>query len=137
MAGRLLGLIPDVDTFEPTLGTTLGVGGPWNLPITCHWLSISRRRLGPQKPLIATNGAQTGPDVIRMMLAGASAVEMSSQVMLRGFSVLSDAIAEILSYAIEKDVNAIDLIGRAADARKSFEELKVLSNNWRRYVPRN
>jgi dihydroorotate dehydrogenase len=135
MAGRLLGLIPDVDTFEPMLGTTLGVGGPWNLPLTCHWLAMSRRRLGPQKSLIATNGAQTGLDVVRMMLAGASAVEMSSQVMLRGFSVLSDAIAELGSYAAEKNTGVIDLIGRAADARKGFEEMKVLSNNWRRYLP--
>jgi len=135
MAGRLLGLIPDVDTFEPMLGTTLGVGGPWNLPLTCHWLAMSRRRLGPKKSLIATNGAQTGLDVVRMMLAGASAVEMSSQVMLRGFGVLSDAIAELGSYTAEKNVSVIDLIGRAADARKGFEEMKVLSNNWRRYVP--
>jgi len=137
MAGRLLGLIPDVDTFEPMLGTTLGVGGPWNLPLTCHWLAMSRRRLGPQKSLIATNGAQTGLDVVRMMLAGASAVEMSSQVMLRGFSILSDAIAELGSYTTEKNVSVIDLIGRAADARKGFEEMKVLSNKWRRYVPQD
>jgi dihydroorotate dehydrogenase (NAD+) catalytic subunit len=137
MAGRLLGLIPDIDTFEPMLGTTLGVGGPWNLPLTCHWLAMSRRRLGPQKSLIATNGAQTGLDVVRMMLAGASAVEMSSQVMLRGFSVLSDAIAEIGSYAAEKNISAIDLIGRAADARKSFGEMKVLPDNWRRYLPQD
>jgi dihydroorotate dehydrogenase (NAD+) catalytic subunit len=137
MAGRLLGLIPDIDTFEPMLGTTLGVGGPWNLPLTCHWLAMSRRRLGPQKSLIATNGAQTGLDVVRMMLAGASAVEMSSQVMLRGFSVLSDAITEIGSYAAEKNISAIDLIGRAADARKSFGEMKVLPDNWRRYLPQD
>jgi dihydroorotate dehydrogenase (NAD+) catalytic subunit len=137
MAGRLLGLIPDIDTFEPMLGTTLGVGGPWNLPLTCHWLAMSRRRLGPQKSLIATNGAQTGLDVVRMMLAGASAVEMSSQVMLRGFSVLSDAIAEIGSYAAGKNVSVLDLIGRAADARKSFSEMKVLSDNWRRYLPQD
>jgi dihydroorotate dehydrogenase (NAD+) catalytic subunit len=135
MAGRLLGLIPDIDTFEPMLGTTLGVGGPWNLPLTCHWLAMSRRRLGPQKSLIATNGAQTGLDVVRMMLAGASAVEMSSQVMLRGFIVLSDAITEISSYAAGKNVSALDLIGRAADTRKSFGEMKVLSDNWRRYLP--
>jgi dihydroorotate dehydrogenase len=70
-----------------------------------------------------------------MMLAGASAVEMSSQVMLRGFSVLSDAIAEIGAYTVEKNLSATDLIGRAADARKSFSEMKVLSNNWQRYVP--
>jgi dihydroorotate dehydrogenase (NAD+) catalytic subunit len=137
MAGRLLGLIPDIDTFEPMLGTTLGVGGPWNLPLTCHWLAISRRRSGPQKSLIATNGAQTGLDVVRMMLAGASAVEMSSQVMLRGFNVLSDAIAEIESYAAAKNVDVADLIGRAADARKSFADMKVLPDNWRRYLPQD
>jgi dihydroorotate dehydrogenase (NAD+) catalytic subunit len=137
MAGRLLGLIPDIDTFEPMLGTTLGVGGPWNLPLTCHWLSMSRRRLGPQKSLIATNGAQTGLDVVRMLLAGASAVEMSSQVMLRGFSVLSNAIAEIESYAAGKNVGVLDLIGRAADTRKNFSEMKVLPDNWRRYLPQD
>jgi dihydroorotate dehydrogenase (NAD+) catalytic subunit len=137
MAGRLLGLIPDIDTFEPMLGTTLGVGGPWNLPLTCHWLATSRHRLGPQKSLVATNGAQTGLDVVRMMLAGASAVEMSSQVMLRGFSVLSDAITEIGFYTAKKNVSAFDLIGRAADTRKSFSEMKVLSDNWRRYLPRD
>ncbi|MGB7220901.1 MAG: hypothetical protein WBD49_00145, partial [Bradyrhizobium sp.] len=87
------------------------------------------------KSLIATNGAQTGLDVVRMMLAGASAVEMSSQVMLRGFSVLSDAIAEIESYAAAKEIDIAELIGRAADSRKSFAEMKVLPDNWRRYLP--
>jgi dihydroorotate dehydrogenase len=72
-----------------------------------------------------------------MMLAGASAVEMSSQVMLRGFGVLSDAIAEIGSYAAEKNINALDLIGRAADTRKNFSDMKVLSDNWRRYLPQD
>ncbi len=61
MAGRSLGLIPDVETLEPMLGTTLGVGGYWNLPLTCQWLALSRAKLGPDKPLIATNGAQSGP----------------------------------------------------------------------------
>jgi dihydroorotate dehydrogenase (NAD+) catalytic subunit len=42
MAGRLLGFIPDVETLHPFLGTTLGVGGYWNLPLTCHWLAASR-----------------------------------------------------------------------------------------------
>ena len=92
MAGRLLGLIPDLDTFAPMLGTTLGVGGGWNLPLTCHWLALSRARVGPHQPLIGTNGAQCGLDIARMMLAGGSAVEMSSAVMLRGFSVLRGAV---------------------------------------------
>ena len=40
MAGRLLGMIPDLDSMAPLLGTSLGVGGYWNLPLTCQWLSL-------------------------------------------------------------------------------------------------
>ncbi|HEY7245284.1 MAG TPA: tRNA-dihydrouridine synthase [Xanthobacteraceae bacterium] len=135
MAGRLLGLIPDVDTLEPMLGTTLGVGGGWNLPLTCHWLALSRAHVGPDKPLIATNGAQSGLDIARMLLAGASAVEMSSAVMLRGFAALSEALSTLAQYLREKDISAADLIGRAADARKAFAAMPLCRDNWRNYVP--
>jgi dihydroorotate dehydrogenase (NAD+) catalytic subunit len=134
MAGRSLGLIPDVETFEPVLGTTLGVGGFWNLPVTCHWLAQSRRRLGPDKPLIATNGAQSGLDIARMMLAGASAVEMSSPVMLRGFDVLSAALADFDAYLARKGVRASELTGLAADRRKTFRDMPLRTGNWKRYV---
>jgi dihydroorotate dehydrogenase (NAD+) catalytic subunit len=135
MAGRLLGLIPDLDTFAPMLGTTLGVGGGWNLPLTCHWLALSRARVGADKPLIGTNGALCGLDVARMMLAGASAVEMSSAVMLRGFSVLSEALSTFAQYLREKNMSAADLIGRAADSRKTFAAMPQCQDNWRDYVP--
>lgn len=135
MAGRSLGLIPDIETLEPMLGTTLGVGGYWNLPLTCQWLALSRAKLGPDKPLIATNGAQSGLDIARMMLAGASAVEMSSPVMLRGFDLLSDALAEFSAYLQRKDMTAAALIGRAADQRKTFPQMLLRTDNWRKYTP--
>jgi dihydroorotate dehydrogenase len=135
MAGRLLGLIPDVDTFEPMLGTTLGVGGFWNLPLTCQWLALARTRLGADKPLIATNGAQSGLDIARMMLAGAFAVQMSSPVMLRGFELLSQALSEFESYLAEKKISAPELIGRAADSRKTFAAMPLRKDNWRNYIP--
>ena len=135
MAGRLLGLIPDVETFKPMLGTALGIGGYWNLPLTCYWLAVSRARLGHDKPLIGINGAQSGLDVARMMLAGASAVEIASAVMLRGYGVLSDALAEFERYLADKNVTAADLIGRAADSRKSFADMPPLPDNWRNYIP--
>src|SRR3982751_3725731 len=123
MAGRLLGLIPDIDTFKPMLDTALGIGGYWNLPMTCYWLAVSRAKLGHDKPLIGINGAQDGLDVVRMMLAGASAVEVASAVQLRGYDVLSNAVAEFESYLARKNIGAMELIGRAADARKSFGEM--------------
>jgi dihydroorotate dehydrogenase (NAD+) catalytic subunit len=135
MAGRLLGLIPDIDTFKPMLDTALGIGGYWNLPITCYWLAVSRAKLGRDRPLIGINGAQNGLDVARMMLAGASAVELASAVQLRGYDVLSTAITELERYLAEKNLRAADLIGRAADARKSFGEMPPKPDNWRNYVP--
>ena len=135
MAGRLLGLIPDLDTMRPVLETTLGVGGNWNLPLTCHWLSLSRAAVGRDKPLIATNGVQNGLDIARAMLAGASAAEMSSAVMLRGFDLIERSLAELKDYLSRKNIDAKDLIGRAADARKTFAEMPQLDGHWRNYVP--
>jgi dihydroorotate dehydrogenase (NAD+) catalytic subunit len=135
MAGRLLGLIPDLDTMKPMLDTALGVGGYWNLPMTCYWLAVSRAKLGPDKPLIGINGAQNGLDVVRMMLAGASAVQIASAVQLRGYDVLSSAVTEFARYVGEKKLDAMDLIGRAADARKSFAEMPPKPDNWRNYIP--
>jgi hypothetical protein len=85
--------------------------------------------------MIGVNGAQSGLDVARMMLAGAHAVEITSAAMLRGIQVLSEAVAELERYLGGKGMNARDLIGRAADARRSFASLPPLPDNWKRYVP--
>ena len=135
MAGRMLGFIPDVETLAPMLGTSLGVGGFWNLPLTCHWLAASRAALGPDKPLIGINGAQSGLDIARMMLAGASAVAMASPVMLRGFGVLEGSLRDFEAYLARQNLRAADLIGRAADQRKSFAEMPLRTDNWRNYIP--
>ncbi len=137
MAGRLLGLIPDLDTMRPVLETTLGVGGSWNLPLTCHWLALSRVAVGRDKPLIATNGIQSGLDIARVMLAGAGAAEISSPIMLRGFDLIERSLAELKDYLSRKEIVAQDLIGRAADARKTFAEMPSLKGNWRNYVPQD
>ena len=92
--------------------------------------------VGRDRPLIATNGIQNGLDIARVMLAGASAAEISSPVMLRGFELIERSLAELKDYLNAKHIDAQDLIGRAADARKSFAEMPQLDGNWRNYVPR-
>ncbi|MEI5677166.1 MULTISPECIES: hypothetical protein [unclassified Mesorhizobium] len=135
MAGRLLGLVPDLETQAPVLGTSCGIGGFWNLPLTCHWLALTRRQLGSERSLIGINGAASGRDVARMMLAGASAVGLSSAVMMRGFQFITDSIAELETYCREKQMNASDLVGIAADRRKSFADMPPLDNHWRKFTP--
>lgn len=135
MAGRLLGMVPDLDSFAPMLGTSLGIGGYWNLPLTCHWLALSRAKLGPRASLIGINGAQDGLDVARMMLAGASGVGIASNVMLRGFGVLSEAVAQLAGYLDQKGISAEQLIGRAADSRRGFADMPLLTDHWRGFIP--
>lgn len=135
MAGRLLGLIPDPLTRAPLLDTSLGIGGYWNLPITCHWLATTRKALGPDRPLIGLNGAQTGLDVIRMMLAGASAVEIASSIMYRGFDALADAVDDVTGYFKVQGLDARDIVGEAADKRRTFMDMPRLPGNWKNYVP--
>lgn len=135
IAGRALGMLPDLDTLAPVLGTSCGIGGGWNLPMTCHWLAETRAALGRDQPLIGINGATSGPDVARMILAGASAVGMTSAVMMRGFGVLAEAVDTLESWCAEKSLTAAQAIGRAADARRSFAEMPVLDEVWRNFIP--
>lgn len=135
MAGRALGLVPDLVTQEPMLGTSCGVGGFWNLPLTCHWLAETRAQMGPARSLIGINGATCGLDVARMMLAGASAVGLSSEVMLRGWDVISQAVNGLDAYCAAKGMSAAALVGRAADRRRRFADLPKLGARWRNHIP--
>ena len=135
VAGRLLGMLPDLETQAPVIGTSGGFGGFWNLPLTCHWLALCRAAAGPSASLIGINGVTSGYDVARALLAGASAAGMASAVMLRGFDVIRDSIAELDSYCDRKAMSVAELVGRAADARKSFAEMPELDAHWMRFVP--
>ncbi|HEY1412374.1 MAG TPA: dihydroorotate dehydrogenase, partial [Rhodopila sp.] len=85
MMGRFMGLVPNLDTFAPLLGTSAAYGGGWALPIVCRFLALSRKAAGGNFPLVGTNGVRSGGDVLRMALCGASAVEALSITMHEGF----------------------------------------------------
>jgi dihydroorotate dehydrogenase len=135
MIGRMLGMLPDLETQAPTLGTNLGYGGPWALPLTCHWLAKSRKQLGADFPLIGTNGARSGEDVARMLLAGASAVEMCSAVMTGGFGVLGSAVAALAAYLERKGMDAAALRGLAADRVAAYGGQEQRPQHWQNFVP--
>jgi dihydroorotate dehydrogenase len=147
LAGRFMALVPDVDTMAPLLGTNAGFGGGWALlgtnagfgggwalPITCRWLAEARKQLGPAYPLIGTNGARTGLDVVRMLLAGASAVQMTSAPFTAGFGVLADAVATVERYLESKGTDAASIVGVAADRVASYADQRLRADAWRERV---
>jgi dihydroorotate dehydrogenase len=133
--GRFMALVPDVETRAPLLGTAGAIGGPWSLALTCRWLAQARKRLGRDFPLLGTNGARSGLDVVRFLLAGARAVEMTSAVMAGGFAVAAQAVAEIEAYLARTGGSVEDLIGLAADRQVAYGAQPDRPGYWRDFVP--
>ena len=135
MMGRFMGLVPDLDSFEPVLGTSAAYGGPWALPIVCRFLALSRRAVGPDMPLLGTNGVRSGADVLRLALAGASAAEAMSAVMEGGFPALSRILAELDALLAGRGLRFADLVGRTADALAGYGDQADRPEHWKRFVP--
>lgn len=115
LTGRYPAFLPDIDTRRPMLGTFGAIGGAWSLPLSLRWVAKARGLLGSDVSLLGTNGARDGLDVVRFLLSGASAVEMTSAVVTDGASVLTHAVEQLVSYLDEHRVSARDIIGEAAD----------------------
>jgi len=123
IAGRHLGFLPDPETRRPVLGTYGAVGGGWALPLSLRWVAKARERLGPDVPLVATNGVRAGADVVRCLLAGARAAEAYTVVHHGGASALARLVAEVERYALDHDVDRIaDLVGEAADHTLTYAQ---------------
>ena len=135
LMGRYMGFVPDIDTQDPILGTHAAYGGSWALPLTCHWLVKSREKIGKKYPMLATNGARDGHDIIRFMLSGATAVQMTSAIFTNGYDVIEKSIKQLEDYLNEKNMDAESLIGLAADRVKTYSEQRNKEDYWREFVP--
>jgi dihydroorotate dehydrogenase (NAD+) catalytic subunit len=133
--GRFMAFLPDLETMAPLLGTSAAIGGGWALPLTCRWLALSRRRLGADYPLIATNGARNGLDIARFLLAGASAVQMTSAILSEGFAVIPRCLGELTDYLASRERSAASLVGLAADRLGAYHEQIERPGYWKEFVP--
>jgi dihydroorotate dehydrogenase (NAD+) catalytic subunit len=129
LTGRQMGFLPDLDSRRPVLGTFGAVSGPWSLPIALRWVAKSRLALGPGMPLVGTNGARDGRDVARFLLAGASAVQVASAVIVDGPQAIGRMLGELTAYLESHGLDARDIVGEAADAALSYEEVAVRSSS--------
>jgi dihydroorotate dehydrogenase (NAD+) catalytic subunit len=127
MIGRHMAFVPDLDTRAPVLGTFGAIGGGWALPLTMRWVAKTRLAAGPGLPIVGTNGARDGGDVARLLLAGATAVQVATSVIVEGFGALARITGELGAYLDEQGADARDLIGEAADAATTYEEIGLRS----------
>lgn len=123
LTGRYPAFMPDIETRRPVLGTFGAIGGAWSLPLTLRWIAKARERLGADVPLIGTNGARDGLDVIRFVLSGARAVQMTSSVITEGPQVLTAAVTTVADYLARHRVDLETIVGEAADHARSISSL--------------
>jgi len=127
MIGRHMAFVPELASRRPLLGTFGAIGGNWALPLTMRWVAKTRLAGGRDLPIIGTNGARDGGDVARLLLAGATAVQVATSVLVEGFGALTRMTDELRAYLTEQEVDAADLIGEAADAATTYEEVGLRS----------
>jgi dihydropyrimidine dehydrogenase (NAD+) subunit PreA/dihydroorotate dehydrogenase (NAD+) catalytic subunit len=123
LTGRHMGFLPDLETRRPLLDSFGAISGPWSLPLALRWVAKSRAALGRDVALIGTNGARDGGDIARFMLAGATAVQVASAVIVEGASAITRMLDELGAYLERHGVSARQIIGEAADASLSYEEV--------------
>jgi dihydroorotate dehydrogenase len=93
LSTRSMAFVPDLHTRRPVLGTFAAIGGAWALPLTLR--QVAKAYLAhPDSSIVGTNGARDGYDVARFLLAGASAVALTSAVVTEGPNVLAQCIRE-------------------------------------------
>lgn len=124
LASRAQGFVSDLETRQPLLGTFAVIGGAWAVPLTCRHLAKTRQAR-PGACLVGTNGARDGRDVAQMLLAGASAVQLTSVVLTNGPEALTRVTTEFSAYLDEQGLAARELVGEAADAVRTYEEASL------------
>ncbi|HEX3506118.1 MAG TPA: hypothetical protein VHU22_22270 [Xanthobacteraceae bacterium] len=133
--GRFLAMVPSLDDFSPALTSAAAYGGSWAVPIVCRTLALCRQAIGPDRPLLGTNGVRSGSDLLKMMLAGAWATEVLTVVMAEGFGALTRIRSEVLEFLRSRNLCAEEIIGKAADKMRRYDEQPVRPGRWRDFVP--
>ncbi|MEO8898146.1 MAG: dihydroorotate dehydrogenase [Candidatus Dormibacter sp.] len=125
LIGRFGGFMPNLDTWNPFIGSHGAIGGSWALPVSLYWVSKCALRL-TDTPLVGTNGARDGADVARFLLSGARAVEMASAPLMHGPGVLGQAVAELDEYLTGRGVASLgEVIGASVRRTVSYAEVQV------------
>jgi dihydroorotate dehydrogenase (NAD+) catalytic subunit len=123
LTGRHLAFLPDPRTRRPVLGTFAAIGGGWGLPLTLRWIAKTRIELGAHVALLGSNGARSGLDVVRFLLAGASAVQVTTVAATDGPSGLQRVLAELAEYMEGYGDSVESLVGQAADSVLTYEQV--------------
>jgi dihydroorotate dehydrogenase (fumarate) len=107
MFNRFTGLDIDLDNLRPILhGGYAGHGGPWALHYVLRWLAATYPVL--TIPIAASGGAFSADAAIKMILAGATVVEVCSAIIAEGPGVIPRFLSALDEYMDRHSIASLD-----------------------------
>lgn len=123
MFNRLSGLDIDVEKLAPVMHESIaGFGGAWYIHYCLRWIAACYGRASA--PICGSGGVGSGDDVIKYLLAGATAAELATLVILEGYSAITRVLAQIEEWMQRKQVRCLmDVVGTAAKKVRTLEQV--------------
>jgi len=122
---------PDIDIDQMALSSAKMFSTPGDLPETLRWMAIMSGRVSCD--LAASTGIHTGEDAIKMLLAGANAVQLASTLYKNGPEQINRILNKISEWMSEKGFNSLEEFrGRVAqsygDDPSVFERMQFMKH---------
>lgn len=107
MFNRFSGLDIDVESERPIMhGGIAGFGGPWFIHYSLRWIAEAVRTV--RVPVIGSGGVSGGEDVVKYLLAGATAVQVVTAILLEGYEAIGRIVGELARWMEEKGYGRVE-----------------------------
>jgi len=104
---RMTALEIDVEEEAPIMHRGYaGHGGPWAIQYPLRWISQIRPEV--KLDIAGSGGVATGEDVVKYFLAGATAVQTCTAVVMNGYEVLRELLDGLTAWMERKGYGTID-----------------------------
>jgi Na+-translocating ferredoxin:NAD+ oxidoreductase RNF subunit RnfB len=110
----------DIEKQESLSSTLFGYGGHWMLPIALGYVAKVSREV--PITICGSGGVSKWGDVLQMMMAGATTVQMTTALMLRGTNIIPEMLENIKTFCHQHGIKKLDeLIGAALKKEGTFD----------------
>jgi dihydroorotate dehydrogenase (fumarate) len=110
----------DIETLSPKAG--IQFSAPSEFSTVLRWISILSGRAGMD--LSATTGVYNAQTLIKLLLAGASTVQLASAIYKDGFGVVENILDDLVSWMSQKGyASLLDFQGALSQERSESPEL--------------
>lgn len=137
--GRSNGFMPDLETFEPVLGSWGAFSSSSDLARTLYHVSKAYKLFNHEVKLCGTNGARSSDDIIRFLLSGASFVEMTTAFWINGPAYASRLVSELRYFMNSRGISHVsELIGGSVGRAREYSEIDQGSDgahhHWKQWI---